>query len=57
MWYPGSGVVLDCIDSGSLLPFLLTNVHTHNYDSNLIWRTVSRRVDEVIPSDHAKHLL
>ena len=23
MWYPGSGVVLDCIDSLSLPPFLL----------------------------------
>ena len=23
MWCPGSGVVLDCIDSSSLLPFLL----------------------------------
>ena len=23
MWYPGSGVVLDCNDSGSLPPFLL----------------------------------
>ena len=23
MWYPGSGVVLDCIDSGSLLSFLI----------------------------------
>ena len=23
MWYPGSGVVLDCIDAGSLPPFLL----------------------------------
>ena len=25
-------------------------VHTDYYNSNLIWRTVSRRVDEVIPS-------
>ena len=25
MWYPGSGVVLDCIDSWSLPPFLLCN--------------------------------
>ena len=24
--------------------------YTHYYNSNLIWRTVSRRVDEVIPS-------
>ena len=23
-WYPGSGVVLDCIDSGSLHPYLLS---------------------------------
>ena len=27
-------------------------IHTHYHNSNLIWRTVSRRVDEVIPSDH-----
>ena len=26
-------------------------IYTHYYNSNLIWRTVSRRVDEVIPSD------
>ena len=26
-------------------------IHTHYHDSNLIWRTVSRRVDEVIPSE------
>ena len=24
-------------------------IHTHYHNSNLIWRTVSRRVDEVIP--------
>ena len=30
-------------------------VHTHFYNSNLIWRTVSRRVDEVIPSDHPRY--
>ena len=29
-------------------------IHTHYYKSNLIWRTVSRRVDEVIPSDHPR---
>ena len=23
LWYPGSGVVLDCTDSGSLHPYLL----------------------------------
>ena len=28
--------------------------HTHYYNGNLIWRTVSRRVDEVIPSDHPR---
>ena len=25
-------------------------INTHYYNSNLIWRTVSRRMDEVIPS-------
>ena len=29
-------------------------IYTHYYNSNLIWRTVSRRVDEVIPSDHPR---
>ena len=28
--------------------------NTHYYNSNLIWRTVSRRVGEVIPSDHPR---
>ena len=32
-------------------------VHTHYHDSNLIWRIVSRRVDEVIPSDHPGRVL
>ena len=26
-------------------------IYAHYYNSNLIWRTVSRHVDEVIPSD------
>ena len=29
-WYPGSGVVLDCIDSWSLLPYLLCQSHCHS---------------------------
>ena len=29
-------------------------IHTHYYNSNLIWHTVSHRVDEVIPSDHPR---
>ena len=28
------------------------SINTHYYNSNVIWRTVSLRVDEVIPSDH-----
>ena len=28
--------------------------NTHYYNSNLIWRTESRRVDEVMPSDHPR---
>ena len=31
-------------------------IHTHYHNSNLIWRTVSRRVDEVIPSDHPRRV-
>ena len=29
-------------------------VNTHYYCSNLIWRTVSRRVDELLSSDHTR---
>ena len=29
-------------------------INTHYYNSNVIWRTKSRRVDEVIPSDHLR---
>ena len=29
-------------------------VHTHYYNSNLIWRTVSRPVEKVIPLDHLR---
>ena len=31
-----------------------TKVDTHYYNSNLIWHTVSRRVDEAISSDHPR---
>ena len=31
-------------------------INTHYHKSNLIWRTVSRRVDEVIPSDHPRRV-
>ena len=37
-----------------ILCCLLINTHYHN--SNLIWRTVSRRVNEVIPSDHPRRV-
>ena len=30
-------------------------IHTHYYNSNLIWRTLSCRVDEVKASDHLRH--
>ena len=32
----------------------LNVIITHYYNSNFIWRTVSCRVDEVIPSDHPR---
>ena len=32
----------------------LIMVNTHYHNSNLIWRTVSLQVDEVIPSDHPR---
>ena len=31
-------------------------IYTHYHNSNLIWRTVSRRVDEVILSDHPRRI-
>ena len=34
MWYPGSGVVLDCIVSSSLLSFLLSNLCTTSSQNN-----------------------
>ena len=34
----------------------LVMIHTPYHNSNLIWRTVSRRVDEVIPSDHPRRV-
>ena len=36
-WYPGSGVVLDCIDSWSLQPYLLLFRWRHT-DSTYTWR-------------------
>ena len=29
-------------------------VHTYYYNTNLIWRTVSRLMDKVIPLDHPR---
>ena len=34
--------------------YIIIYIHYHN--SNLIWRTVARRVDEVIPSDHLRRV-
>ena len=31
-------------------------IHTHYHNSNLIWLTVPRRVDEVIPSNHVRRI-
>ena len=43
------------INAGSTKPSLLDNViNTHYYNSNLIWRTLSCQVDEVIPLDHPR---
>ena len=35
---------------------LSTMIHTHKHNSNLIWRTVSLHVDEVIPSDRPRRV-
>ena len=34
-WYPGSGVVLDCIDSWSLQPYLLCRYNSRYYDDTV----------------------
>ena len=34
-WYPGSGVILDCIDSLSLYPYLLQYA-VYKYKSNVV---------------------
>ena len=54
----------DCVNSSVCIGYkcqgkyykLFSCVLTHYHDSNLIWRTVSRRVDEVIPSDHPRRV-
>ena len=41
-WYPGSGVVLDCIDSWSLHPYCLSNVlHIFDKLENIVWASSS----------------
>ena len=39
-WYPGLGVVLDCIDSWSLYPYLLC------LPMNVCWKTIEKKEDE-----------
>ena len=40
-WYPGSGVVLDCIDSWSLPSFLLCYLRTISYWRHSLYHTVA----------------
>ena len=49
MWYPGSGVVLDCIVSWSLPPFLLWNCQ-HSVGIWQIWRfdILKFRIGEIL---------
>ena len=50
----------DNLEDGYSVTFLVfehNKISTHYHNSNLIWRTVSRRVDEVIPSDHPRRLV
>ena len=48
------------INLGRIFPFPFvtprtrSQIYTHYYNSKLIWRTVSHRVDEVIPLDHPR---
>ena len=48
-----------CFDEASIATsfktynIIITDKYTY-YNSNLIWRTVSCRVDELIPSDHPR---
>ena len=43
MWYPGSGVVLDCIDSSSLPSFLLGTGHVAACSTHTTWEEGVRR--------------
>ena len=40
----------------SIMGNFIGPINTHYHNSNLIWRTVSRRVDEVIQSDHPRRV-
>ena len=43
------------LDTGDRAPYCRKlKIYTHYYSSNFIWRTVSRRVDELISSDHTR---
>ena len=40
-WYPGSGVVLDCINSWSLLPYLLLHNHNISFSWEEYWLSIT----------------
>ena len=40
----------------TLQSIISSQIYTHYHNSNLLWRTVSRRVNEVIPSDHPRRV-
>ena len=41
-------------DKGKIVQSVIKVWNTHYHNSNLIWRTVLRRVDEVIPFDNTR---
>ena len=48
-WYPGSGVVLDCIDSFSLQPYLLFRERVHFYKiPSYSWKVYPLRREGVL---------
>ena len=55
-WYPGSGVVLDCIDSWSLHPYILSYSCKSQYDNVSCARTISLHCIflELFSFDHLK---
>ena len=53
---PDQAALVRAVQSGSTLFDCGDMINTHYHNRNLIWRTVSRRVDEIKPSDHPRRV-